>query len=144
LAGRLDQRGSLGAEELGALAAAGMEIGTHGWNHVPWPGLDAASFRHEVSEARARLADVVGRPVTKAALPLGQYDRRVLQGLRDAAYESVSTSDRALARSGSWLLPRFSVHATDSVASMRATVTAAIHPWSRVTSSAKQAVKRLR
>jgi len=144
LAGRLDQRGSLRAEDLRALTRAGMEVGSHGWHHVPWTGLDAGSFRQETSQARSRLAEVVGRPVTKAALPLGRYDRRVLRGLRAEAYERVCSSDRAVARAGDWLFPRFSVHAGDSPESIRAMVSAATRPGARALRSAKGAVKRSR
>jgi peptidoglycan/xylan/chitin deacetylase (PgdA/CDA1 family) len=144
LAGRLDQPGSLRAEDLRTLATAGMEIGTHGWNHVPWTGLDAPAFRHEISQARFCLAELVGRPVTKAALPLGRYDRRVLRGLREEAYERVSSSDRALARGGAWLSPRFSVRATDSPESLRQIVSAAARSRARALTSAKGAVKRHR
>jgi peptidoglycan/xylan/chitin deacetylase (PgdA/CDA1 family) len=144
LAGRLDQPGSLGADDLRALTEAGMEVGSHGWHHVPWTGLDASTFRQEVSRARSCLAELIGRPVTKAALPLGRYDRRVLRGLRAEAYERVSTSDRALARAGSWLFPRFSVHATDSPESIRTLVSAATRPRARALTSMKGAVKRSR
>lgn len=144
LVGRLDQPGSLHAEDLRTLTAAGMEVGTHGWNHVPWTGLASSTFRQEVTQARSWLADVTGRPVRKAALPLGRYDRRVLTGLREEAYERVSTSDRALARSGAWLSPRFSVHADDSPSSLWEIVSAAARPGARALSSVKGAIKRRR
>ena len=144
LAGRLDQAGSLGAEDLRTLTAAGMEVGTHGWSHVPWTSLDAATLRREVSEARWLLAGAVGRPVTNAALPLGRYDGRVLRALRKEAYERISTSDRTLARPGAWLAPRFSVYANDSPESLRQIVSAACRPTARALASAKGAVKRHR
>ena len=28
-----------------------MQVGTHGWNHVPWTGLDDAAFAQETSQA---------------------------------------------------------------------------------------------
>jgi peptidoglycan/xylan/chitin deacetylase (PgdA/CDA1 family) len=144
LAGRLDKPGSLRAEDLRTLTAAGMEVGTHGWNHVPWTGLGPSTFHQEISQARSCLAEVIGRPVNKAALPLGRYDRRVLRGLREEAYERVSTSDRTLARYGAWLSPRFSVHADDSPESVQAMVSAAARPGARALSSAKGVVKRRR
>lgn len=144
LAGRLDQPGSLGAEDLRALVTAGMEVGSHGWHHVPWTGLDARSFRQETSQARSCLAEITGRPVTKAALPLGRYDRRVLRGLKAEAYERVCSSDRAMAREGGWLFPRFSVHAGDGPDSIRMMVSAAARPSARAVTSAKRAVKRSR
>ena len=144
LAGRLDQPGSLSTAELREIVAADMEVGTHGWHHVPWSDLDDDAARLELVEARERLADAAGRPVARAALPLGRYNRRALGRLRDAGSQSVSTSDRGLARPGDWLRPRFSVHADDTPESIRQTVTAASRPWARGVRSAKGAVKRLR
>jgi peptidoglycan/xylan/chitin deacetylase (PgdA/CDA1 family) len=144
LMGRLDQPGSLSPEDLRALTEAGMEVGTHGWGHVPWTGLDAASLRREIAEARLCLTEAIRKPVTKAALPFGRYDRHVLRALREEAYERVSTSDRALSRPDDWLSARFSVHATDNPESIRALVTSATHARVRAVTSAKGAVKRRR
>lgn len=91
-----------------------MTIGSHGMNHRPWRRLSAAERDEELVAARERIADVVGRPVTEAALPTGAYDRRVLRDLRRLAYSAVHTSDRRAARAGAWLQPRFSVVADDT------------------------------
>jgi peptidoglycan/xylan/chitin deacetylase (PgdA/CDA1 family) len=144
LAGRLDAPGSLRAEDLRTLVTAGMEIGTHGWNHVPWTALPGPALRQEISEARSCLAEVVDRPITKAALPLGRYNRRVLRSLYEEGYGLVSTSDRALARTGAWLSPRFSVRSTDTPEAVRHMVSTAAHPRIRALASAKGAVKRRR
>ena len=61
LAGRLDQPGSLGRDDVRALAEAGMGIGSHGMDHVPWRHQDDATMHRELVEARERLAEVVGR-----------------------------------------------------------------------------------
>lgn len=119
LAGRLDQPGSLCADDVRALAAAGMKIGTHGMDHRPWRGLAGADLRRELEEARTELAAVIGTPVTEAALPLGRYDRRLLTQLRGLGYTAVHTSDRRWARESAWMQPRFSVRDGDSADSVR-------------------------
>jgi peptidoglycan/xylan/chitin deacetylase (PgdA/CDA1 family) len=91
---------------LADLLAAGMEIGTHGMDHRDWRALDEATLDSELSEARRRIEDLCGRAVTKAAIPFGSYDRRVLARLRGERFECVYTSDRGLARSETWLKPR--------------------------------------
>jgi N-acetylglucosaminyl-diphospho-decaprenol L-rhamnosyltransferase len=88
------------------LVAAGMEIGTHGMDHRDWARLDETMLNVEVSVARQRIEDVCGMAVTKAAIPFGSYNRRVLKRLRRDRFECVYTSDNALARSGAWLKPR--------------------------------------
>lgn len=120
LAGRIDQPGSLSTDHVRSLATAGMRIGTHGMDHRPWRGLDAAEQKRELETARTEIADVVGAPVTEAALPLGRYDRRLLSQLRRLGYTAVHTSDRRWASAGAWMQPRFSVREGDNAESVQA------------------------
>jgi len=144
LAGRLDAPGSLTRADVRALAAAGMTVGSHGMDHVPWRRLDDARARRELVDARALIAEASGRPVTEAACPLGRYDRQLLQRLRHLGYQRVYTSDRAEARPGSWLEARFSVTAADSAATVRADVLDGQPFARRARTRAATLVKRLR
>lgn len=144
LAGRLDQPGSLSREDVRALAAAGMRIGTHGMAHVPWRGVDARQWRIELEDARTELTTTLGRPVDEAALPLGRYDRALLAELRRLGYTAVHTSDRTWARADAWLQPRFSVTSDDTVSSVRAQVLTPQPLLRRVERSAVCTLKRWR
>ena len=144
LAGRLDSVSSLDPGDIVDLCSAGMTVGTHGMNHRSWRGMDAETRHRELSDARERIAEIAGRSVDQAALPLGQYDRRLLSHLRRLGYQSVHTSDRRLARAGSWLQPRFSVRADDSAQSMREAVKSAQQSRRRMKLEAVGLVKRLR
>lgn len=122
LAGRLDDSASLDAGDLRSLHAAGMAIGSHGWAHVPWRGLDPSQARREFIDARTVLEEAAGTRITEAAMPLGRYDRRALRGLKSAGYDTVYSSDRFPARPGSWLQARYSVTSDDTVDSVLAVV----------------------
>lgn len=104
--GRLQAREYLNRDAVRDLIAAGMVIGSHGMHHRDWRTLDKTELVDEVSAARKRLEDVCGLPVTKAAVPFGSYDRRVLAQLRVEGFDCVYTSDGGFARYGSWLKPR--------------------------------------
>ncbi|GAA3923374.1 polysaccharide deacetylase family protein [Microbacterium invictum] len=119
LAGRLDDPASLSPADLRELRAAGMGIGSHGWEHIPWRGLDDTQSHREFVVAREALEEASGSPITEAALPLGRYDRTVLRRLREARYRAIYTSDRFPARAGGWLRARYSVTAEDTVATVR-------------------------
>ncbi len=119
LAGRLDDPASLSAADLRDLRDAGMRIGTHGWDHVPWRRLSAAARERELVESRLALEEAAGCPITTTALPLGQYDRHTLRSLRGEGYRTVFTSDRHGARSGAWLSARYSLGSADDVATVR-------------------------
>lgn len=144
VAGRLDKPGSLGADHVRELRDRGMEIGTHGMWHRSWRGLDATEAHDELVAARERLAEVVGRAVDTAALPLGQYDRTVLGSLRRNGYRRVFTSDRRTARRGSWLQPRYSVRHLDTPEGLRAEILTGPPLARRVRATAVGVVKRWR
>lgn len=113
VAGQVGTPGFLGEQDLRELAGAGMAIGTHGMRHRPWRRLDRRALREELVEARARLEDIVGRPVTEAACPFGSYDRRVLRRLRRCGYRQVFTSDRGTSGPDAWMQARNTVHHDD-------------------------------
>lgn len=144
LAGRLDRPGSLREDDVRTLRDHGMAVGNHGMRHVSWRGLDGAGAVRELLEARDRISAVAERPVDRAALPLGQYDRRVLARLRAAGYREVCTSDRRPARPGAWLQPRYSVTGTDTIDSLRASVLSPRPARERLAREAVGLVKRWR
>lgn len=144
LAGRLDQPGSLGPGELIVLRQHGMKIGSHGMDHVPWRHLSPEELHLELTIARSMIADAVDQPVTEAALPLGRYDRRTLKALRTRGYSRVFSSDRRRARPSDWLQPRYSVHAGDTIESIRSEILRKPALVENALLNLKGVVKRLR
>ncbi|GAB4518212.1 MAG: polysaccharide deacetylase family protein [Roseibium sp.] len=112
LAGRIGARGYLSESQMRDIDAAGSVIGTHGYDHVDWRTLDEAGFRRELFDARRRIEDVIGKPVTEAAIPFGAFDRQVLHRLKKAGYDRVYTSTPGLSYGGAWFCPRWSPTAT--------------------------------
>lgn len=123
IAGRLADTASLSPSDLHELRGAGMAIGSHGWTHRPWRGLDEAEARRELVDARAAIAEASGGVVEDAALPLGRYDRRLLGRLARVGYRTVYTSDRFPARRGAWLQARYSVTGADTPETIRSVIT---------------------
>ncbi|SDU84271.1 Polysaccharide deacetylase [Microlunatus sagamiharensis] len=144
LAGRLDEPGSLGREDLRLLRREGMAVGSHGMDHVPWRGLGPERQEREWVTARTVIEEAARHPVVEAALPLGRYDRRTLAGLRRLGYARVHSSDRRPALPGSWLVPRYSVTASDDLASVRAQILTGPAPRRRALLELKGFAKRVR
>jgi peptidoglycan/xylan/chitin deacetylase (PgdA/CDA1 family) len=109
VAGRLGTPHFLDEADVRLLADRGMTIGSHGMRHRSWRNLDDRDLNEELGDARRRLQDVIGGPVSHAACPFGAYDRRVLGALRSHGYERVFTSDGGPARSDRWLQARNSL-----------------------------------
>jgi peptidoglycan/xylan/chitin deacetylase (PgdA/CDA1 family) len=100
-------------DDIRALTEAGMQIGSHGMDHRPWPTLDDSELKREVIDARDRLEEWSGQLVVEAACPFGAYDRRTLAALRDGGFERVFTSDRGRTSPDAWLQPRNTIHRDD-------------------------------
>jgi peptidoglycan/xylan/chitin deacetylase (PgdA/CDA1 family) len=144
VAGRLGTRGSVDADGVRALLAQHMIIGTHGMNHRSWRGLSDHDRRVELVDARQAIAEACGETVDTAALPLGQYDRRVLAALRELGYRIVYSSDARPARAEAWFQPRYSVRAGDTPRSIRHSVLAARHARERLRARLVGIAKRWR
>lgn len=140
--GRLGDSLSLSPRGLEELVAAGMDVGSHGLNHLPWSGLRGAEAHAEIVRPRHHLEDLLGRRVDRAAAPLGRYDRHTLALLRTTGCAEVNVSDQRPARPGAWVQPRFSVRADDTVASLRARMIASLDPARRMRNTVVSAAKR--
>lgn len=113
VADRIGRPGYLNAADLRHLVEHGMTIGSHGFSHRSWRGLDDGELSRELVTSRRVIEDVAGVAVQLAACPFGAYDRRVVRGLRVAGYHGAFTSDRGGARRSEWLQPRVSLRAWD-------------------------------
>lgn len=123
LAGRLDDPHSLDESDLRRIRGAGMEVGSHGWSHIPWRHLSHQQLQRELVDARRVLGEASDGPIRTAALPLGRYDRRLLRQLKETGYERVYTSDRRPTGPHAWLSARYSVTSADTIESVRDIVT---------------------
>jgi polysaccharide deacetylase family protein (PEP-CTERM system associated) len=67
------------------IAAAGHEIGTHGWSHVPIYRQARATFRAELDRSRALLQDLTGQAVRGHRAALFSITARTLWALDELA-----------------------------------------------------------
>ena len=93
------------ADQVRTLAAAGMEIGSHGLRHEPLPTVDAATLYAEVVESRAILEAVTGRPITGFGYPYGAAGSREVAAVESAGYRYGCAVGRS-AVTGPYALPR--------------------------------------
>ncbi|WP_421982344.1 polysaccharide deacetylase family protein [Roseibium sp.] len=111
LAGRLNEPGALGKDQLQELLSLGHKIGSHGYDHVSWKHLDEGQARKELWDAKALLEDSIGQQISEAAIPFGMYGKRTLRQLRSAGYERVYSSDGGSFQGCPFPIPRWSVRA---------------------------------
>jgi peptidoglycan/xylan/chitin deacetylase (PgdA/CDA1 family) len=144
VAGRVGLPGFLSADDVRALLHEGMLVGNHGMLHRPWRSLEDPELQQELSSARRQLQDIIGGPVTQAAIPFGSYDRRVLGALRRNGYERVYSSDGGPAVRGRWFQPRNTIQRDDGPAEVAAIIAADSALPDRAKRQAKLWVKRWR
>jgi len=75
------------------MAGAGIEFGSHLWDHVHANRLDAAALRKQLEQSRNRLADLLGAPPLAVAYPYGAYNEEVVAAAARAGYRLGLTTD---------------------------------------------------
>lgn len=98
----------LRAEDVAALAGAGIEIGFHTREHDRLTDLDDAALAAALLDGRAAVAEAAGRPVDVLAYPHGRADDRVAAAARRAGYRAAFTTEGGpvVPASDPLLLPR--------------------------------------
>jgi peptidoglycan/xylan/chitin deacetylase (PgdA/CDA1 family) len=108
----------MSADQVRALAAAGIEIGSHSATHVRLAGASAEELAAEVGASRAALAEVIGAEIRGFAYPCGSMDSSARQAVRDAGYEYACAVETRVADIGLMALPRIYVGEQDGRARM--------------------------
>lgn len=108
----------LEAGEVREMAAAGMEVGSHGRTHHVLGRLSAERLREEIEGSRDDLAALLGSPPRTFAYPYGSrgtYNGRVIDTLRNAGYVNAVSTIIGANRAGTPLyeLRRIPVYDTD-------------------------------
>jgi peptidoglycan/xylan/chitin deacetylase (PgdA/CDA1 family) len=93
------------AAHLREVAAAGMEVGSHGLQHVRLPLADDAELRAAVADSREVLSQAISAEVVGFSYPWGAVDDRTIQAVRKAGYE-YACAYKPHGFAGTYALPR--------------------------------------
>ena len=91
------------ADQVRELAAAGMEVGSHGATHRRLAGIGSDELAAEVNASRTAISELMGAPVRGFAYPYGSMDAGARRAVRDAGYDyacAVATPMAELERHG--------------------------------------------
>ncbi len=80
-------------EELRELAGAGIDVGGHSVNHAVLPNLPLVEARREIAGCREAIAERLGRPPRHFAYPNGYHSPSVRRAVREAGFETGSTTE---------------------------------------------------
>ncbi|WP_051817143.1 polysaccharide deacetylase family protein [Kitasatospora sp. NRRL B-11411] len=107
------------------VAAAGLEIGSHGLTHRRLAGLGRRELVAQVADSRAALQDVTGEEVAGFCYPYGSYDRAAAEAVGEAGYGYACATGRG--GDDRLALPRCYVGQRDGA--VRLAVKRGLHRW---------------
>ena len=88
-------------DEIREMQALGMTIGSHTMTHPNLPNAGVARAQEELLQARLRLEQEIGEPVTMFSYPNGGAERyltpEIQKAVRETGYEAATTSRNAFA-----------------------------------------------
>ena len=96
----------MSADQVGELAAVGMEIGSHGATHLRLAGVGADQLEAEISGSRASLSELMDSPIRGFAYPYGSMDAAARRAVRDAGYDYACAVLPPVSEFGLMALPR--------------------------------------
>ncbi len=105
---RLDNSDSIGAAQIPALMAAGMEIGSHTVTHADLVRVSDTQLATEMADSRTALEALTGSPVLHLAYPLTSQNERVRTAAQAAGYTTATVMDprSSTMKDSPWKLPR--------------------------------------
>jgi peptidoglycan/xylan/chitin deacetylase (PgdA/CDA1 family) len=81
------EKALLTADQVRQAAHSGMEIGSHGLEHVSLPEANDTQLSAETGRSRASLQDLLGQQIRGFCYPYGHLDARVVKAVRTAGYD---------------------------------------------------------
>jgi peptidoglycan/xylan/chitin deacetylase (PgdA/CDA1 family) len=100
-------------DELGRLAEAGWEVGSHTRTHPHLTELGDGELREELGGSRGDCEEALGAPCRTLAYPYGDWDERVARAAADAGYEAACTLPSRLHVPAALSWPRVGVYNAD-------------------------------
>jgi len=96
--GNVGRAGYMSEAEIRSMAEAGMEIGSHGVNHIYLPPLADDAAKREVEESCKVLSEIVGSKIISYAPVGGHYTRRDVVNVKRAGYSAFVTMTPGVTR----------------------------------------------
>ena len=103
-------------DDVRSLMNAGMQIGSHGLDHVAWTECAPDQLLSELQHSRETLQQQLKTPIYCAAAPFGAISPHVYRAARKAGYTKLYTSTPRSSFTATNLVPRYSVQSNTTPA----------------------------
>ena len=135
-------------EALIALNQMGIEIGSHGHEHLQLDVIPEVLARHDISYSKVLIEDNIGQPCSSFAYPYGYQNIQIKKLVRTAGFSLACTMDDRISTSESDLysLPRLSINSTMSAKDLKYLLrqkdSGVLTPYALVKSSVSRQLRR--
>lgn len=111
LKNRVVEKPLMTADEVREWIAGGQEVGSHTCHHVNLREVDGTVAKAEITGSKAQLEALTGAPCRHFCYPYGSYGPEHVGWVREAGYETATTTVRGRAHGGGAMLelPRIGV-----------------------------------
>lgn len=99
--------GYMGWEEIQALAADGMTIGSHGMTHRIMTTLKRDELEYELTASKKILENKLNIFIDSMSIPRGFFNTLVIDSAKAAGYTQIFTSDERIVVKANWDMRRF-------------------------------------
>ena len=113
-------------DELGRLAEAGWEVGSHTHTHPRLTTLGDAELAEELTRSRELCSERMGTACHTLAYPYGDHDERVVAAAGRAGYSAAATLSARLPRLEPLRWPRVGIYHVDDTHRFRAKVSPSV------------------
>ena len=111
---RLEDNRRMTWEQVKRLAAEGMEIGSHGLNHLRLSRIPTEEAGREIADSKTTLETILSLPVTSFCYPGGSYDAEHVSMVKKSGYRSACTAAPGAVGANLVEIPRVAVQASDT------------------------------
>ncbi len=113
-------------QELGTLAEAGWEVGSHTCSHPHLTQVDEETLSRELAVSKEECERQLARPCRTLAYPYGDHDARVVRATARAGYEAAAALPALLRGRDPLAYPRVGVYRVDDDRRFRLKVSPAL------------------
>ena len=82
------------ANDIRAWYSSGMEVGAHSLAYVDLLSCGYDDANYEIVQSKKQLESIIGDKVNSFSYPYGKYDKKIVQMVEQADYQTAVTTDR--------------------------------------------------
>lgn len=109
------EEGKISSSDIDTIYKSGMDIGSHGLNHINFKELTRHEQFIELSESKRYLENIIKDEVKLFSLPHGLYNNQTIGAAKEAGYKGIMTSQFGINSDHSFINHRWAIKNSTSL-----------------------------